>query len=79
MPCEATPEMIAAAFPATDRDILSHDDLKAGAAAIMILEGVADLGSITGPAVREAASMRKDYRAMINAAQPAEDTSNANQ
>jgi hypothetical protein len=27
-------------------------------------------GSITGLAVREAASMRKDYRAMISAASP---------
>lgn len=67
-PVEATAQMLAAAFPTDGRDDISTDDLKVGAEAILILEGAADLGSITGPAVREAAAMRKDYRAMLSAA-----------
>lgn len=69
VPTNATAQMIAAAFPSTDRDVLSSEDLKTGAAAIMILEGPADLGAITGPAVKEAAAMCKDYRSMLAAAQ----------
>lgn len=69
VPKEASARIIAAAFPSTDRDVLSGDDLKTGAAAIMILEGPADLGAITGPAVKEAAAMCKDYRTMLAAAQ----------
>jgi hypothetical protein len=69
VPTNATAQMIAAAFPSTDRDVLSSEDLKTGAAAIMILEGPADLGAITGPAVKEAAAMCKDYRTMLAAAQ----------
>jgi len=72
-PKEPTAKMIAAAFPTTDRDVSSRDDLKIGAEAIMILEGGRDCGSITGPAVREAASMCKDYRAMLSAHQADED------
>lgn len=67
VPKEPTAKMIAAAFP-TEGERPPPDDMKIGAEAILILEGGRDCGSITGPAVIEAASMCKDYRAMLAAA-----------
>lgn len=67
VPKEPTAKMIAAAFP-TEGERSPPDDMKIGAEAILILEGGRDCGSITGPAVIEAASMCKDYRAMLAAA-----------
>lgn len=67
VPREPTAQMIAAAFP-TEGERPPPDDMKIGAAAIMILEGGRDCGPITGQAVIEAASMCKDYRKMIAAA-----------
>ncbi|WP_416192973.1 hypothetical protein [Nitrobacter sp. TKz-YC01] len=67
VPKEPTAKMIAAAFP-TEGERPPPDDMKIGAEAILILEGGRDCGSITGPAVIEAASMCKDYRKMLAAA-----------
>lgn len=72
VPKEPTAKMIAAAFP-TEGERPPPDDMKIGAEAILILEGGDDFGSITGPAVIEAASMCKDYRAMVAAASDGEE------
>lgn len=72
VPREPTAKMIAAAFP-TEGERPPPADMKIGAEAIMILEGGRDCGSITGPAVIEAASMCKDYRKMIAAASEGEE------
>lgn len=67
VPKEPTAKMIAAAFP-TEGERPPPEDMKIGAAAIMILEGWRDCGSITSLAVVEAASMCKDYRNLVAAA-----------
>lgn len=69
VPKEATPEMLAAAIPVEIDDGVTHGDKVAAAGAVLLLEGSAKLGGISGATVEAAAFLSRDYRAMIAAAE----------
>jgi hypothetical protein len=65
---EPTVDMLAAAYPCSANEEFSHGDKVLGAACCLKLGGGADIGLLEGEAVKQAAFLSRDYRAMIDAA-----------